>query len=369
MNILILNLILTTAEKGVITRRNSIKDTMIANFAMGFIKNGHTVTIIAADDFRPLDEEKYEFNIIYLKSRYPKIFKPSLLPFPIGLRNFLKENIAKFDLVVSSEAFSMTTLLGYDICKEKLVIWQEMALHQHFLFKLPAKIWYNIITRFITKKQLVIPRSLPAYHFIKKYHNNVSQRCVDHGSNDDLFKPINDQDNSFVIVSQLIKRKNIDKIIRNFNELLKNPKYNNYLLHIIGDGEEYQNLKRLIIQLDAENNIILHGFMEHSRLYAYIAKAKGLLIDTSQDNNMVSISESILCGTPVLTNTIPTNSSFIESNKLGVAKDNWNEQDLIEFINNYDSYHSNCIAKRDLLTNVGATKSMIEIYSNWIKTR
>ena len=61
MNILIVNLILTTAEKGVITRRKSIKDTMASNFAKGFIKCGHTATILASEEFRPTEDNDYPF--------------------------------------------------------------------------------------------------------------------------------------------------------------------------------------------------------------------------------------------------------------------------------------------------------------------
>ena len=49
MNILILNLILSTPEKGVIKKRDSISDTMICSFARGFVALGHSVTIVAAE--------------------------------------------------------------------------------------------------------------------------------------------------------------------------------------------------------------------------------------------------------------------------------------------------------------------------------
>ena len=104
MNILIINCILCTAEKGVIPKRKSIKDTMICNYAMGFIANGDNVTILASEEFQPTDNETYPFDVVYFKSWLPCLFKPHLLPWPMGMRTFIRENVGKFDVVITSEA-------------------------------------------------------------------------------------------------------------------------------------------------------------------------------------------------------------------------------------------------------------------------
>ena len=85
MNILILNLILSTPEKGVIKKRDSISDTMICSFARGFVALGHSVTIVAAEEFRPTGQLPEDVEMVFLPSRMPKVFNPSLLPWPIGL--------------------------------------------------------------------------------------------------------------------------------------------------------------------------------------------------------------------------------------------------------------------------------------------
>ena len=92
MNILLLNLILHTPEKGVIPRRQTNHDSMIYNMARGFVANGHSVTLVASEEYRPMLPESNSFNVIYLPSRLPSVFKPSLLPFPVGLYRFLKKN-------------------------------------------------------------------------------------------------------------------------------------------------------------------------------------------------------------------------------------------------------------------------------------
>ena len=146
MNILLVNLIMSTHERGVITRRKSLKDCMISNFAKGFVALGHHVTIAAAHDFRPTEDETYEgYDIVFFKSRWPKLFKPYLLPWPAGFSSWLREHEREFDLVISSEVFSIASLMASRICPSKLIVWHELALHQRLGFKLPSKIWYNVI--------------------------------------------------------------------------------------------------------------------------------------------------------------------------------------------------------------------------------
>lgn len=368
MNILILNLILSTAENGVITRRESIKDCMISNFANGLIENGHSVTLIASEDFAPTNDESYKFNIIYFKSILPKIFRPDLLPFPKGLKRYLKRNMNGFDMVISSEAFSLATLMACNTCKTKVVIWQELALHQKLFFKLPAKLWYNVVTRFFMKRQLIIPRSTAAWKFISRYSNNVSSSFVDHGANAALFVPVEESGNYFIIVSRLVKGKNIIKMIRKFKRFTEETEYSDYQLRIIGDGEECMNIKKEIERLNMSDSVILHGYMPHGMFCSYLSKAKAMLVDTIKDLNMVSIPEAIISGTPIVTNSLPTTAKYIAENKLGIVNDNWDYKDLADIISNYKEYHESCLKVRDELTNVGTSRKMVAIYEKWVKS-
>ena len=117
MKVLIINCILTTAEHGIIKRKESISDCMISNFARGFIELGHTVTLLASEEFRPTgNDEDLPFEVIYFPSRLPQVFKPSLLPWPKGLRQWLKANAEGYDLVIASESFQVSSLIAARAC-------------------------------------------------------------------------------------------------------------------------------------------------------------------------------------------------------------------------------------------------------------
>ena len=368
MNVLLINLILTTAEKGVIARRESIKDTMICNFARGFVAAGHTVTIAAAQDFRPTTAEDYEFEVVYFASRWPKVFKPHLLPFPVNFGQWLRAHEREYDMVVTSEAFSIGTLMAARVCPHKLVIWQEMAYHQRMMLKLPSRFWYNVVARATMRQCLVVARSQAAQQFIAQYLPQVSPHIVDHGANAQVLYPGDEADEAFIVVSQLVPRKRVDTIINAFARLVAKPEYAHYKLHIVGDGDQAQALREQVKDARLERNVLFHGFLRHHEMAPLLRRAKAMLVNTSMDLNMVSIPEAIVSGTPVVTNTMPTTATFIAQNHLGIARDGWDENDLIDIIDHYDDYHAACVAVRDGLTNVGCAKRMVQIFNDWKKS-
>ncbi|MDR0573203.1 MAG: hypothetical protein LBG96_04095 [Tannerella sp.] len=59
MNILVINPILYTAENLIIPEVKTIKETMIYGMCLGFMSNGHRVTLAASAEFKPVEEEAY----------------------------------------------------------------------------------------------------------------------------------------------------------------------------------------------------------------------------------------------------------------------------------------------------------------------
>lgn len=362
MKVLIINPILTTAEHGVIRRRPSVIDTMISNFAMGFCDEGHQVTIVTQDDFRPTGHEEYPYEILFFKSRCPRVFSPALLPWPMGLKKWLKAHADEYDLVVASENFSIATLVAAWVCKRKLVIWQEMSLHQHKFFKIPSKFWYNVVNRLWMRDVLVVPRSVAAREFVKPYCLHVTDEIVDNGVNGRMLYPSDERDDAFACLSQLVPRKRIDLIIKRFSKLVVVPGYTHYLLHVMGDGEMAGALRQQVKDLGLEQNVIFHGFMRHAEMAGILRRCVALLVNTSKDLNMVSVTEAIVSGTPVVMNTMPISAPMVQSRRLGIARDDWDETDLIKAIQHYDEFHRACIEARDTLTSQAGARRMISLY-------
>ena len=303
----------------------------------------------------------------YGTSRHVKAFYPPPIPFSADLWRYIKRNRDRFDLVITSELFSFPSLFASLLCPGKTLVWHELALHQHKFHQLPSKIWYHVVARLFQSKPLVVGRSIYARDFVKRYHSFTADECVEHGINVERFRVEREKDDSFVVISQLIERKNIPSIIRKFKKLIDRETYRDYKLYIIGRGPLEQKLKDMVAKMKCSENVEFTGFMSHECMAEYAGKAKAMLIDTKQDNNMVSIPEAIACGTPVVTNSVPTNSYLIAENGLGIVKDGWTDEDLIEIILHSETYTRHCVGYRSKLSCQYAAKKLIDLHEKYCK--
>ena len=359
MKVLIANLILYTNETPQIKKVDSIKDTMIYNLCLAFKNEGYDVTLAASDLYKPIKDENYPFKIVWLKTTHTSLFPPNVFPCCPDIKNLVKNN--NFDLIISSEVFSLCSFFIAQTKAKNFIIWQELAKHNNIFNQLASKIWYNFIARIMFKDTLIVPRSENAKTFISQYLNNVSDEIIDHGINTKKFIAHPEKKNQLSICSQLISRKQIDKSIKVFAKYLK--KYNNTTkLYIMGDGDQKENLQALTKQLDIIDNVIFTGKLAHDELISILGNSMAMLVYTNKDNNMVSIVESIALATPIITTDVPYNSSYIKSNKLGIVKSNWNEDDLSTIASD-KQYINNCLKYRKTLPCEYKVKQFINIYN------
>ncbi len=368
MKVLIINPILYTSETKKIKKVPSIKDTMIYDLCLGFKTLGAEPVLFAAEPYKPEKAEDYPFEIIFAPCRLQGIFMPHRLPYMPSLEKYVAKHGAEFDLIISSEVFSMQSLMLAAsrspaigrYTQDKLIIWHELAKHNAMMKQIPSKFWYNIIARMFFMSTPVVARSEEARQFISKYCSSVSGTVIDHGVNLDKFQPSAEKDNQFCVCSQLIERKRIDLIINKFKAYLE--KYDpSALLYIIGDGELKAELEAQAKALGISESIIFTGKLPHSELLPILAKSKAMLVNTRQDNNMISIIEAIAVGTPVITTTVPLNCPYIIANRLGIADDNWDENSLNEISENNISYINNCLAYRQQLSTERCAKQFLDL--------
>lgn len=358
MKILILNPLLYSGNNNDIPKVDTIKDTMIYSMCLGFKSLGHQVTLVAMECYKPVKDEVYDFEVLFFKTNFDK-FLNAALPLSFSLGKYIRRNANNFDLIITSEVFAFHSLCAARCAPKKTVIWHELALHQKKFFHIPSKIWYNVVARLFMRKAFVIPRSESSRIFIRQYMPHVADMPVEHGMDISKFKYSKEKKNQFIVIAQLVKRKNIPSIIEKFQRFLK--KYDGtYKLLIAGRGELEEEIKHLIKQRGLQNNVSMLGFMSHEEMNDVLPFSKAMLIDTKQDNNMVSIPESIVSGTPVITNSVPTNSYLIKLNHVGVVKD-WNEDDMYEVASN-TAYIDNCLKMRDDLSSAHQAQTLIKLF-------
>ncbi|MGN1421712.1 MAG: glycosyltransferase [Eubacterium sp.] len=357
MKVLVVNPILYTSETHNVKKVNSIKDTMIYDLCLGFIENGVDVTLAGAEDFRPVENEYYPFDVVWFDTKFKKVFPPNTLPFCPDLKKYIKEN--HFDLIITSEVFSLNSLMLSIHSRKNLIVWHELAKHNHIMHGIPSKIWYNIIARIFFKNTKIVARSNEAKNFISKFCNNVSEIVIDHGVNLEKFTFCREKENYFAVSSQLIKRKRIDKIISAFADYVKEVD-GDCRLYIMGDGEEKDNLEAQTKASGIESNVIFTGKLLHDKLIDILKKAKAMLVYTEKDNNMVSVVESIAVGTPVITTSVPYNAEYIKKYALGIVDDNWDFNTMKKIADN-KQFIENCFEYRNTLSVKAKAKTFLKI--------
>lgn len=360
-HVLIINPILYTSETDCIPRVQSIKDTMIYTLCLGFQRAGHQVTLIAAEDYRPVEKEEYAFPVVWMRTVWHGIFKPRCFPYMPGLRSYLRKH-GEYDCIISSEVFATWSYTVARICPEKSVVWHELAKHNNMMHRIPSRIWYRFVAGLLMRRITVVPRSEAAAGFIRQFLPEVSDTVIDHGVNIEKMVPAgaDEKKNQFAVVSQLIGRKRIDRIIASF-AAFRDHGHGDYRLLIIGVGEQEEELRKQAELLCPEEAVVFCGRLTHEQLLPLVAQSKALLVATEKDNNMVSVVESIAVGTPVLTTSVPYNSYYIRRENLGIVQDDWNEDTLEQICDNNKMYTANCMLYREKLSNVYCAGKFISI--------
>ena len=363
MKIIVINPLLFTHEKGVIPHVTTIKETMIYDLCLAYHRAGHAVTLIAAADYAPEREETYDFEVVFLKSIGRKIFQPSVLPFLPGVWRYLQQRKGDVDMVLASETFSIPSLFASLIVPCKTVIWQELGSHNRKMKTVPSLIWYNVIARCFMSRSYVIPRSYVSQRFINRYMPRVGEP-IGHGVKSiDLDNTTKGKSDQFITVGQLIPRKNISSIIRKFGAFLsKYPQYRDYILYIAGDGVLREEYDRQIKEMGRERQIVLWGKLPHKELFRYYRDSKASLFDSLRELNMLAIMESVAMTTPVVTNRVPFDSEIVEKRKLGIAKNDWNEDDIARMIERNDEYVENCREYASLITVDAVARRIIDSF-------
>ena len=359
MKILIVNPIIYTSETKEIKRADTIKDTMIYDLCLGFKAIGADVTLAASNEYKPVQNEDYPFDVKWLKTKCKKIFPPNTLPYCPELKSIIKKD--KFDLIITSEVFSLNSLMLAVKTPKNLIVWHELAKHNRIFKGIASRIWYGIVAKLFFRKALVVPRSVEAKAFISQYCKNVSDTIIDHGVNLDKFTPNANKKKQFAVSSQLIPRKRIHKIIDVFSDFVKTCD-NDYKLYIMGDGEEKERLEKQASDLNINQNVIFTGKLNHNELIEILKNSQAMLVYTEKDNNMVSIVESIAVGTPVITTSVPYNSTYIRAEKLGIVDDNWSKDALKQIVST-DLHIKNCLNYRKTLS----TLSKADLFLSLIK--
>lgn len=368
MKILFVNLILRTAETDDIPRVDSIKDCLGFTMCKSLQDLGHDVTLFAAEDYRPSREEEYPFPVIFAKTWLRKLFKPRAIPFTPSLATHLLRHGKEYDLVVGSEVFALHSLIAAIVCPAKLVVWHELSQHPRMMKTLASRCWYNLFKPVFSRAKAICPRSTRAREFLYRYFGNVVQEPIGHGVDLEKFPVASVVEDRFVVCSQLIERKRVDETVSKFaGYLSKYPDAPEELV-VIGNGDRMLALQEQVRQLGIESRVRFTGRLTHAQMVPLLSGAKALLVSSRRDYALLSISESLACGTPVVTTDNVDASDLIREHGLGVASPDWTEDDLRSISLDRKGYRRNCAESRYMFSNAHLADRLVGLV-DWVQGR
>jgi glycosyltransferase involved in cell wall biosynthesis len=142
------------------------------------------------------------------------------------------------------------------------------------------------------------------------------------------FIPTNE--NFYLSIGRLTEQKNFEFLVNTF---AKNYKYFNIKnLIIIGEGEKFSSIKKIIYNNNAENNIFLIGFKEN--VYNYINKSSALISTALYEDPGFALIESCYMRKKIITSLVNNGPKemYNDSRDMCYFFQNNNEKDLIEKI-------------------------------------
>jgi glycosyltransferase involved in cell wall biosynthesis len=272
----------------------------------------HIVNLNKSEEFKQfLDKENLKyFNLTNIKFKQTPTKKEylilffKLLPYLFKLRRFIKKENPDIILANGFPAvFLVTMSLSYNFKNYKTIY-----IH-HFFKSRESSLIRKIYLYFLKKYQKIVAvSSLTKKSLIEVFPeirdkiisipNGIDLKPFDiKESKEKLRKKLNLPEGILVInIGRLIPFKNQKFLI----EVAKEIDKPNFYILIIGDGEEYENLKNLIEKENLQNRVKLLGFISSDKIPYYLKASDIFLFPSLKEGFGIVVLEAMASGLPVV---------------------------------------------------------------------
>ena len=260
----------------------------------------HDITVVTYSN-KPFEEFRYDFKVLRLNRNSIKLIR--FLKTIMTIYKLGKEVDVIFVNGIWLEVYITNIILKKRIYR-KIVgdpVWEKFNnKNNNFIdfdkFQNAKKNFYYTLLTFLRNNSfkssdLIIVPSDHLKLFVRKAGYNGKIIQINNGTK---ITEYNEEitDNNFLIVSRLVKHKNIDLVIKTFKKINDNLSLN-FKLDIVGDGPEYKNLENLINKLNLTEKIFLIGKKNEAEVEKYYKEAKFFIQASSYEGSPHSILEAI----------------------------------------------------------------------------
>lgn len=250
----------------------------------------------------------------------------------LGRKRLLKIQLKKWnpDIIIINSANDLKFLKDL---KAKIILVQHGSFDYYMDGTFNKEEVLNLIRKRLDRYVFLSPLDVGNFNkFLKLEESKVTS--IRHICNVDLKKESKEKKGVLVMLSRLNREKRIDLVIKAMKKL---PDFS---LKIYGDGEEKENLKKLIKDLNS-SNIELMGKTSKVK-EAFDETGIFVLSSSNFEGYPIASIEAMRRGLPIiLRNNFGSAEDIVQGNGVLLGKD-WNEDEFVEAVkivyNNYEKY-------------------------------
>ena len=177
-------------------------------------------------------------------------------------------------------------------------------------------------------------------------------------------KKLNKNKLNFLIISELVKKKQVLNLVKIFKEL--NDKNIKFQLRIVGDGPEYKSIFNYIHKNNLDKNILILGIKKKKEISNLFDKTDYLISCSKVETFGITIAESIAKGVPpIVLNSGGPNDFINPYNSIKVDSFNELKKALVEVINKDKKFDKKKMNK--YIKNNFSEASIMKKYTKLIK--
>ena len=273
---------------------------------------------------------RISFIIIFIINFFPLFYKIKK-----NKPNYLIIHLLTFLPIMLSPLLSKDTKIILRISG-----YPNMTIFRKFLWKFFSKYIYIVTTPTKLTKNYLIENKIFENEKIIILKDPVIVVNEINKKKDFIDNKTNFKKEFYVAVGRLTNQKNFEFLIDSFSKNIKKIKIKN--LYIVGNGENFTNLKKKIIKNKMENNVFLTGFKKN--VYNIINASSGLISVASYEDPGFSLIEAAFLRKKVISSLVKNGPmEMSEFGDTGFFFKFNNEEDFIKKI--VESENSNNLSK------------------------
>ena len=295
--------------------------------------------------FKLIKEAFYSIKVLYLRKK--------------TMKEYIKKTNS--EIIISSRYLFNNILSKYGKKNILKIGWEHNHPHGNMKFA-------NKVANSVKNLDYLVLVSRNLQLFYQERLKKSECKCVYIPNVVDKSNGVSDlSSNNMVSVGRLSKEKGFMDLLIIFNKILK--KYPDYILNIIGDGEEKEKLENYIKENNLEKNVIMHGFQSKDYINNILLDSMVYLMTSFTESFGIVLIEAMSYGIPcVAFSSAEGAEELIENGKNGYLIDDRNIDEyvkkvefLMDNVKERKKMQNNCINKSNEFLGKNVVKKWLEI--------